>query len=272
MSVLSRLGTGFRLAGQSASVLRHNPGLTIYPLVGGLAMAVFVLTAVGGFVAVGGTESLPVTAAILFAVYVGTSFLASFSIAALSWAARETFDGRDPTVGGAFRAAAGHLPALLGWAVLSALVGLLLRAIEESSDLAGTIVAAVLSLGWAALTYFVVPVIVFEDAGPTTMIQDSARLVRETWGESLGSEFGVGIVSFLLALPGIALVVGVLVLSPGETLLFVGVAVGGLVLAAGVLAGYTLGAIAKVALYTFARDGAAPAEFDEAILDYGPGR
>ena len=54
MSVLHRLSTGFRLAGQSASVLRKNPGLTVYPLVGGLAMAVFVLTAVGGFVAVGG--------------------------------------------------------------------------------------------------------------------------------------------------------------------------------------------------------------------------
>jgi hypothetical protein len=267
MSVLGRLKTGFRLAGQSASVLRGNPGLTVYPLVGGLAMAVFVLTALGGFVAVGGTESLPVAVATLFGVYVGTSFLAAFSIAALSWAARETFAGRDPSVTAAFRAAAGHFWALLAWALLSALVGLLLRAIEESSDLAGTIVAAVLSLGWAALTYFVVPVIVFEDSGPTTMIQDSARLVRETWGESLGSEFGVGIVSFLLALPGIAVVVATLVLSPGGTLLFAGLAVGGLVLAAGVLAGYTLGAIAKVALYAFARDGPMPAEFDTSLLE-----
>lgn len=272
MSVLSRLGTGFRLAGQSASVLRQNPGLAVYPLVGGLAMAVFVLTAVGGFVAVGGTESLPVVAATLFAVYVGTSFLASFSIAALSWAARETFAGRDPTVSAAFRAAASHVWALLAWAVVSALVGLLLRAIEESSDLAGTIVAAVLSLGWAALTYFVVPVVVFEDAGPRTMIQDSAGLVRETWGESIGSEFGVGIVSFLLAVPGIAVVVATLVLSPGETVLFAGVAVGGLLLAAGVLLGYTLGAIAKVALYTFARGGPRPAAFGETIPDYESGR
>lgn len=268
MSVLNRLQTGFRLAGQSASVLRANPGLSVYPLVGGLAMAVFVLTALGGFVAVGSTDSLPVVAATLFAVYVGTSFLAAVSIAALSWATRETFAGRDPTVVAAFRAAAGHFWALLGWAVLSALVGLLLRAIEESSDIVGTLVAAVLSLGWAALTYFVVPVIVFEDAGPTTMIQDSASLVRETWGESIGSEFGVGLVSILLALPGVVIVVATLVLSPGETLLFAGVAVGGLVLAAGVLAGYTLGAIAKVALYTFARDGPVPAAFDDDTLSY----
>lgn len=267
MSVLSRLGTGFRLAGQSASVLRENPGLTVYPLVGGVAMGVFVLTAIGGLVAVDGTESLPVAAGTLLAVYVGTSFLASFSIAALSWAARETFAGRDPTVGDAFRAAAAHGWALFGWAVVSALVGLLLRTIEESSDVAGTIVSAALSLGWAALTYFVVPVIVFEGAGPRTMIQDSARLVRDTWGESIGSEFGVGVVSLLLALPGVAIVAGTLVVSPGETLLVAGVTTGGLV-----LAGYTLGAVAKVALYTFARDGAAPAAFDEGTLEYGTGR
>jgi hypothetical protein len=268
MSIRRRLGTGLRVAAQSASVLRHNPGLTVYPLVGGLAMGVFVLTATGGFVAVGGTESLPVAAVVLVAVYVGTSFVAAFSTAALSWAARETFDGRDPTVGAAFRAATSHLPALLGWAVLSALVGLLLRAIEESSDLAGTVVAAVLSLGWAALTYFVVPVIVFENAGPTTMLQDSGRLVRETWGESIGSEFGVGIVSILLALPGIGIVLATAVISPGQTLLLAGVAVGGFLLAVGVLAGYTLGAVAKVALYSYARDGSAPAGFDDDTLAY----
>jgi hypothetical protein len=268
MSLRGRLGTGFRLAGQSAAVLRDNPGLVVYPLLGGIAMAAFVATAVGGVVATGSMDSLPVAVGTLAAVYVGTSFLASFSIAALSWAVRETFAGRDPSVGAAFRAAADHLPALLGWALLSALVGLLLRALEESSDIVGTIVAAVLSLGWAALTYFVVPVIVFEDAGPTTMIQESASLVRETWGESLGSEFGVGIVSFLLALPGIAIVAAALLVGPSGELLVAGLAVGGLVLAAGLLAGYTLGAIAKVALYTFAREDSTPAAFDDELLRY----
>jgi len=269
VSLRKRLGTGFRLAGQSVSVLRHNPGLAVYPLVGGVAMAAFVVTAIGGFVATGGSESLPIVVATLFGVYVGTSFLAAFSIAALSWAARETFAGRDPSVTGAFRAAAGHLWALLAWAVLSAVVGLLLRALEESSDIVGTIITALLSLGWAALTYFVIPIIVFEDAGPTTMVQESGRLVRDTWGESLGSEFGVGIVSFLLALPGIVALVAVFVISPDGSVFAAGIAVAGLVLAAGVLAGYTLGAIAKVALYTFAREGTAPAEFDDTVLERG---
>jgi len=98
MSLRGRLGTGFRLAGQSAVVLRDNPGLVVYPLLGGIGMAAFVATAVGGLVATGSMDSLPVAVGTLAAVYVGTTFLASFAIAALSWAVRETFSFRDPSL------------------------------------------------------------------------------------------------------------------------------------------------------------------------------
>lgn len=266
MSLRSRLQTGLRLAGQSTSVLRRNPILVVYPAVGGIATLAFVVTAIGGFVIGGDTASPPITVAGVFGVYLGSSFLTTFSVAALSWAAREVFAGRDPSVSAAFRAAVSHTPALLGWAVVSALVGVVLRAIEESSDLAGVIVSALLSLGWAALTYFVVPVIMFEDAGPTTMFQKSGQRVRETWGESIGSEIGVGLVTVLLMLPGVIVGGSVVMLLPGESALIAGVAVGGLILAIGALAGYTLGTIAKVALYSFARGNQLPAEFDESVL------
>jgi hypothetical protein len=266
MSVTGRLRTGVRLAGQSASVLQGTPRLMIYPLVGGLAIGAFVLTAVGGLVATDGSESLAVTVGTLLLAYAGASFLASFSIAALSWATRESFAGRDPSVSAAFRAAAGHLPALLSWALLSALVGIVLRSIEESSDIVGTIISALLSLGWSALTYFVIPVVVFEDAGPTTMLQESAGLVRDTWGEAIGSEFGVGIVSVLLALPGVAVLAATLLFVEGGELVGLGLIGGGVLLAAGLVAGYTLSAIVKVALYAVARDDATPDAFDEDLV------
>lgn len=266
MSLRNRLRTGLTLAGQSACVLRRNPVLVVYPTAGGIATLGFGATALVGLVAVGDTASVPVVVALLFCVYVGTSFLTAFSIAALSWATREVFAGRDPSVSAAFRAALGHTPALFWWALVSAVIGLVLRAIEESSDVAGTILSGLLSLGWVALTYFVVPVIVFEDAGPTTMFQQSGQLVRETWGESLGSEFGVGLVTILLVLPGVFVSGLVFVAVPGEGALVATVVVGGLVLATGALAGYTLGAVAKVALYSFARDSQVPSEFDESVL------
>ena len=266
MSLRERLGTGFQLAGGSVAVLRANPGLTVYPLVGGVATVAYVVTVFGGFVALGGSESLALVIALLVGAYAGSTFLVSFSIAALVWASRETFAGRTPSVSDAFRAAAGHIRALLVWAILSAFVGIALQALEESSELVGVILAVVLNTGWLALTYFVIPVVVLEDAGPTTMIQESGRLIRDTWGETLGSEFGVGFVTALLFVPGLVLGVALFFVVPGESALLVAVLVGGLLIGVGMLAGYTLGAIAKTALYVFARSGTMPGEFDESAF------
>ncbi|ELZ11018.1 hypothetical protein C479_09413 [Halovivax asiaticus JCM 14624] len=266
MSLRDRLGTGFRLAGGSLAVLRANPGLSVYPLLGGLATVAYIVTVFGGFVALGGSESLALVLALLVGAYAGSIFLVSFSIAALVWASRETFAGRTPSVRDAFRAAAGHTPALLVWAILSAFVGLALQLLEESSDIVGTILSALLNTGWLALTYFVIPVVVLEDVGPTAMVQESGRLIRDTWGETLGSEFGVGFVTALLLVPGLVVGVALYVVVPGDSALLVALLGGGLLASLGLLAGYTLGAIAKTALYVFARSGTVPGEFDESVF------
>ena len=98
------------------------------------------------------------------------------------------------------------------------------------------------------------------------MIQESGRLIRNTWGETLGSEFGVGVVTALLFVPGLALGVVLYFVVPSESALLIAVIGGGLLIGAGMLTGYTLGAIAKTALYVFARSGAVPGAFDESVF------
>lgn len=267
MSVVGRLGTGVKLAGRSAGVLRRHPRLAVFPVVSGVASAVFVATVFGAAGVAGTLDSDPGIVAVLFGLYAGTAFLAAFCNAALVWAAREAFEGRSPSVGTAFRAASRHLPALVAWALVSAVVGLALRAIEESSDLAGAIIAALLSLGWTALTYFVVPVVVFEDAGPWSMFGESGRVVRETWGEAMGTEFGLGVVTFLLALPGVLLTVGLLVVLPDGNGVLIALAVGGGLTLVGFVFGTALEGVAKTALYRYAREGSVVDGFDEPMLD-----
>ena len=267
MALGSRIGTGWRLAGRSVGVLRRNPRLAVFPVVSGVATAVFLATAFGAAGVTGALDSDVGVVAVLFGLYVGTAFLAASCNAALAWAARETFRGRSPSVGAAFRAAGRHLPALVAWAFVSAVVGVALRAVEESSDLGGAVVAALLSLGWTALTYFVVPVVVFEDAGPRTMFEESGRLLRETWSETAGTEFGLGVVTFLLALPGLVLTIGLLVALPDAGGVLVALAVGGGLTLAGFVAGTALEGVAKTALYRYAREGSVADGFDEALFD-----
>lgn len=258
-----RLGTGFRLAGRSAGVLRQEPRLVVFPVVAGLGVAAFFAGVFGGLFLADGAESTPVLVGLLVLSFGVPTFVTALCNAALVHATQDAFEGREPSLGRSFRAALSHWPQLLAWALLSVVVGAILRSLEESSGLAGDVVAAFLSMGWAALTYFVVPVVVFEDAPVTSMVQDSGRLFRDTWGETVGTEFGVGVVTLLLVLPGVLVgVVGFLL--AGDTA-GVALAVGlGVVLALpGLLVGVTLGDVAKVALYRYARDGEAPPAFSD---------
>jgi len=265
MGLLRRLQTGFRLTGQSAGLLRRNPRFAVLPLVSGLATLVYLVAVLGSTLLVGDIGSPLVAVGVLFAVYFGTSLLAAFGNAALVYAARESFRGADPTVVESLRAAAGHAGALVVWALASAVVGLVLRVIESSSDLLGDLVAALLGLAWGALTYFVVPVVVFEDAGPVEMFRESGRTVRDIWGEAFGADFTTEAVSLLLVLPGIA-VVAVALLVPDPTgagpLLLVGVALA----AVGFLFGAALQGVTKAALYRYAAEDGSVEGFDEAVL------
>jgi hypothetical protein len=254
-----RLGTGFRLAGRSLGVLRETPRLALFPVLAALGSLAFLAVVFGGVTVAEDSPALAVGSLLL--ALGGSTFVTVLCNAALVHATRDAFEGRSPSLRRSFRAALARWPQLLAWALLSAVVGSILRGIEESSGVAGSVVAAVLSMGWAALTYFVVPVVVFEDEPARSMVQESGRLFRDTWGETVGTEFGVGAVTVLLVLPGVVVGGVGFFLAGTPTERVVAAVVGTLLAAPGLLAGVTLGDVARVALYRFARDGEAPDAF-----------
>jgi hypothetical protein len=269
MRFFSRLRTGLALARGSISVLRAHPHLLWFPVVGGLAGLAFLGTLIGSVVLFADVEGSPVLYGALFVAYVGETFLASFVTAGLMHATREAFHGETPTVRGGLAAAWEHKWQLLTWAVVAAVVGVVIRAIEESSDVAGTVVAAVFGLAWAVITYFVVPVIIFEDASVRGTFSRSGALVKEVWGESLGSEAGVGLVTVLLVLLGVGVTaLAFIVLPTGTTAgLLVVLAIGAVAIVGALLVGETLSGIARTAVYVYATEDESPASFSH--VDFG---
>ena len=190
----------------------------------------------------------------LFAFYVANYFVVIFFNAALIACAATCLGGGTPSIGDGLRVAASRLPAIAGWALVSATVGLLLRIIEDKSDKVGQIVAGVLGMAWTAVSALVVPVLVLEQKGPFAALRDSATLLKKTWGEQLTSHFSFGLIFFVLFIPAIVLV------ALGG---YFGGAVGGIACAV-VAAVYlivlaliqsALQAIFQTALYLYARDG-----------------
>ena len=97
-----------------------------------------------------------------------------FCNTALVGAALIRLRGGDPTVADGFRIAASRVGPILGYALIAATVGMVLRAISERSGFLGRLVVSLVGFAWNLATFLVVPVLVVEDVGPIEAVQRSA--------------------------------------------------------------------------------------------------
>lgn len=233
---MERLKRTWSLAQTSWSVLRQDRELLILPIISFIATLIAMASFLVPLVAAGPlTESGQMGApeyAILFAMYLVLSFITVYFQTALVCAAHERLSGGDPTLGSALAGANKHLPQILAWSALTATVSMILRVIEERAGFVGRLIAGLIGFAWTTATFLVVPTYVVENVGPIAAVKRSGALLKQTWGENLASQVGFGLLGFVAALPGIALIA-------------LGIAVGGPALVAAIVVGALwLGAVA----------------------------
>lgn len=275
--MFERLNYGWEMAKESWNVLRLDKELLVFPLVSGicclLVLASFGLPLWNSPYAgvLSGDEQVmqdPIAWLILFAFYTVNYFVIVFFNSALVACALIRFRGGDPTVGDGFRASIQRLPQIFAWSLVSATVGVILRAIESRSEKAGQFAAALLGAGWTIATYFVFPVLVVEQVGPIQAIQRSFAILKKTWGEAVGAHFSIKFFVFLATLVALLpLIGGAFVIANGHTIPGIALVVGGMVALMLVsLISTTLNTIILAALYLYAADGEVPAHFDDGLL------
>ena len=138
---------------------------------------------------------------------------------ALVGAVMKRMDGGNPTLGDGLRIANSRLGAILGYAVIAATVGVILRAIQERLGFVGRIIVGFIGVGWTIATFLVVPVLVARNEGPVASIKESAGLLQHTWGENVVGQAGMslffGLLQIGVVLSGVALLaLGLYVSSP----------------------------------------------------------
>jgi hypothetical protein len=275
--MFSKVSYTWQLMGASWQVLKQDRKMLIFPLlsfvccVAVLASFALPIILTDSWHPPGGEATAGAQVAyygVLFLFYLCTYFVVTFFNAALIACAVKRMQGGDPTVGDGLRAATARLPLIVGWAFLAATVGLVLRIIEDRSEKVGRLVAGLLGIAWSLATFLAVPVLVLEGKGPVAALKESSSLLKQTWGEQVIGGFSFGVLFFLLALPGVALVLIGFVLGPTA-----GWVVGGLAAAAGALylliAGLVQSAmegIFRAALYLYARERRAPGAFGRDML------
>ena len=277
--MFERFYAGFSAARDCWEILRQDKKLLLLPFLSGVA-CLLVLASFALPVAVfrphelqvllgddpGAAKTKPWVWILLFAFYFCNYFVIYFFNAALVHCALFRFRGVPVTVQDGLHAAARRLPELLGWALVSATVGVLLKWIESANEKVGQIVSALLGATWTIVTYFVVPVLIVERVGPFQAIKRSAAILRDTWGEALGGRVGIGWFLLPFWLIGIGLVVLGFFLTASVPVLGVAVvALSVLYMIVLGLIGTALETILLSGLYLYATQGEVPETFPTGV-------
>jgi hypothetical protein len=260
---MSRIKNSWELAKASWEVLKKDKELLALPVISGVAT---LIVAASFLLPLFATESLTTDSQpgilgyiLLFTMYVALAYVTIFFNAALVSAAHERLGGGDPTLRSALAGARSRAGKILPWAVVSATVSIILRAIEERAGAVGRIVSAIAGMAWAVVTFLVLPIIVIEGLTVGDAVKKSGNMFKRTWGENLAAQVGFSLIGFLAVLPAIAVIA--LGAAAGGVVLGAGIAVAlvWIILVVVVLA--ALSVIFQTALYHFATDGRVPAGY-----------
>ena len=208
----------------------------------------------------------PMEALIAFAFYYCNYFAIAFFNTGLIACAMKIMAGEVPTVGYGFKVAFKRLPQIAAWALVSAIVGLLLKIVESSSEKVGKIIAFFLGAAWTILTFFVVPVIAVEGVGPFQAIKTSVATMKEAWGDSIAGNFSLGLMTFIVTLPiyillGVAFVL-VMGTSPSLPVIVIMITAIFLVVSLIAVASSAADTVFKAILFSFASGKTMPAGID----------
>lgn len=266
---------------QCASILRDNKQLLLYPLCAALICSM--LTAAIAFPTGAGDlfenvrfgRRLRVSfdsGLVAASLYLANHLVISFFSAAMVAASLRVLRGKETSFKDGFRLAFKRLPALLGWALISGTVGLVLRGGSRSISLfrggrehyGGGILGWTMGVAWRLTTLFVIPSILVDDLSTVDAIKQSVELFKSKWKTSIFGYFGYVVGFGLLSMPAALMVMGGSYVGGigGTVLVFVGVTY----LACVAVSYKALESIWISVLFLYARTDRAPEGFKRRVL------
>jgi hypothetical protein len=132
-----------------------------------------------------------------FLFYLLNYFVIVFFNVGLVHCAKMVLEGKETSVGEGINYALTRVGSILAWATLAATVGIILKTIQERAGALGGIITSIIGVVWGIATYFVVPVIAYEDVSPIEAVKRSAQIIKDKWGESIGANFSFGLFALL---------------------------------------------------------------------------
>jgi hypothetical protein len=212
MRFFDRLSNGWNIAMNSFKVLRANKQLILFPILSGISLVLVMGSFVTIILAFAGwepdniaSENGLVNYAYLFGFYLVNYFVITFFNMALVHCTHLYFNGEEVTLKKGLAFSMSRLRVIISWSLFAATIGTILKIVQENLGTLGKIITGLIGIVWSIATFFVVPVIAYENVGPIDAFKRSSQLMKQKWGESLGSRVGFGLVNLvafiLIAIP-----------------------------------------------------------------------
>jgi len=267
--MFERFARSWELTKECWTLLNRNKVLMLFPILSGIASLAIMVSFFVPIFLNGGVQQLqamrvqptPGHYLMMFCFYFCLYLVQTFFSCALMGSANVAFAGGESSLSVGLELAWSRFGRIVVWAAVAATVGVVLRTLQERAGWLGKIVIALLGAAWTILTYFMGPVIVFEDLGVQDGIARSTALIKKTWGEGVGK--GLAFSAFnLLGIITIAVVSFVIaMINPIVGLVAFLLGIIGLVTVMSAMDG-----IFKVALYRYACWNMVPEGFSPALV------
>ena len=279
--MFERLQRSWEVTKTTFAVMKQDREMMLFPVLSAITSFVFIAALIGPgiyFAITGQTLNLTLVYwAILFVIYFGLAAIATFFNVATVYTAATRMGGGEATLKDSLAFAKSRLGVIIQWALLSATVGLLLRAIEQAASKFGQvgqlivgILTSVIGLAWSIGTIFVIPVLVYENTPPFTAVKKSINVLKATWGETLTKWIGINIIQST-----IYVLAAVIFLAPALFTVFTGGATAiaitfGIAFLITILITHLVLSVAdqvfNTALYVYATSGVVPTGYQEEQL------
>ena len=277
---MERIRRSWALAMASLEVLKKDKELMIFPFISSIGVLIVTILFAVPTLLSNIMDSIAETGIpffgymILFLFYLVQYSVIFYCNTALVGAVMIRLRGGDPNVRDGFTVANTHLGPILGWALLSATVGILLHILSDQSKKKGqgigSFVSSLFGAAWNIVTFLVVPVLAVEGLGPIKAVQRSWELLKKSWGEQIAGTISIGLSFGLIGFAGVLLLIGAgvglsLLLDSAIPAIVFGVLLVFFVIALNLIQS-TLSGIFTGAVYAYAVDGRVGL-FDEELIN-----
>ncbi|MFP3872500.1 MAG: DUF6159 family protein [Candidatus Aenigmatarchaeota archaeon] len=267
MAFIARIKRAWKLMKTSWGEVMSEKKLMLYPVVTLVVSIIVLASFIVPLFFWMPVENIYLLLAYLFLLYLVLSFVGVLFNASIVGYAAEKFKGRQPDFGDGLDLALSRWPKLLGWSILSAIVGMLIRilrrALRKKFGVLGGLIGGILGVGWTYATFFVLPVLLMEDEGIFSSVKKSASLFKDTWGETVVGNIGFGLIFTGLGLLGVLAFIGALMIGAPFLIAFVLLVIYLLVIFALYSA---MKSVFVTALYQFATEGTLPGPYSKDLF------